>query len=177
MSPVQNIANSVNLGLHVYFTGVLQNYARKYTIPIDHLGFEFDVLDVEVDGEGEDISRPQDGAYIKAGPQHAVEWLLHDVLWCSCCRGCSWREQGGTARRRSSESPTQRSSLTSFPLYVSSTLQYCTHHTLSVFPSRYGPSLAEETSSSLSRPTSLPCIRPVLGGALSPPQAIPPTTS
>lgn len=38
-----------------------QNYARKYTIPIDHLGFEFDVLKVEDDM----ASKPEDGAYIK----------------------------------------------------------------------------------------------------------------
>ena len=46
------------------YTGVLQNYARKYTIPIDHLGFEFKVMEMEDGGEG-DISRPLDGAYIK----------------------------------------------------------------------------------------------------------------
>ena len=46
-----------------------QNYARKYTIPIDQLGFEFEVLKVEDDME----SKPEDGAYIKVKIfQHSI---------------------------------------------------------------------------------------------------------
>jgi dynein heavy chain len=55
-----------------FLTGVLQNYARQYTIPIDHLGFEFEVMDMEDEGEG--VSRPQDGAYIKGLFMEGARW-------------------------------------------------------------------------------------------------------
>lgn len=42
------------------FTGVSQNYARKYTIPIDRLGFEFEVTKHENTID----SRPEDGAFV-----------------------------------------------------------------------------------------------------------------
>ncbi|XP_006876041.1 PREDICTED: dynein heavy chain 3, axonemal [Chrysochloris asiatica] len=44
-----------------FLTGVSQNYARKYTIPIDHIGFEFEVTRQETTVE----NNPEDGAYIK----------------------------------------------------------------------------------------------------------------
>jgi dynein heavy chain, axonemal len=43
------------------FLGVLQNYARKYKIPIDQLGFEFDFMSLT---EAE-LNKPEDGAYVK----------------------------------------------------------------------------------------------------------------
>ena len=44
-----------------FLTGVSQNYARKYKIPIDQLGFEFDFLKATEDK----LSKPNDGAYVK----------------------------------------------------------------------------------------------------------------
>ena len=41
-------------------TGVSQNYARKYTIPIDKLGFEYRMTREEK----EMPEKPDDGAYI-----------------------------------------------------------------------------------------------------------------
>ena len=52
-----------------------QNYARKYTIPIDQLGFEFEVLKVEDDMK----SKPEDGAYIKVNkPEQQNDLSLLD---------------------------------------------------------------------------------------------------
>ncbi|ESO02274.1 hypothetical protein HELRODRAFT_188646 [Helobdella robusta] len=42
-----------------FFTGVFQNYARKYLIPIDMLGYQYDMMYSDVVSE-----KPEDGAYI-----------------------------------------------------------------------------------------------------------------
>ncbi len=65
------------------FSGVLQNYARQYTIPIDHLGFEFVVLKEENDM----ASKPDDGAYVKVGCSlshkcfimYCTDWFIGSV--------------------------------------------------------------------------------------------------
>lgn len=44
-----------------FLTGVLQNYARKHTIPIDHLDFEFEITSMEITAE----VCPSSGVYIK----------------------------------------------------------------------------------------------------------------
>ena len=68
-----------------FLTGVLQNYARKYTIPIDHLGFEFELLKEESDME----EKPDAGAYVKVYTQIAsspqselfISGLPHQEAW------------------------------------------------------------------------------------------------
>ena len=45
-----------------FLTGTLQNYARKYQLPIDTLEFSFHVKDTM----GEDVTeKPEDGCYIR----------------------------------------------------------------------------------------------------------------
>merc|ERR1712072_920511 len=48
---------------HGFLTGAMQNYARKYAIPIDTLGFDFGIVhDVPEDGKG--VDPPDDGIHV-----------------------------------------------------------------------------------------------------------------
>ncbi|KAH8945969.1 hypothetical protein BDL97_12G068400 [Sphagnum fallax] len=60
---------------HAFLTGVLQNFARKYRIPIDTIIFQFQTM-------------PKGGNY---------ETKLDDVLGATL-RGCLWKEHGGIMR-------------------------------------------------------------------------------
>ena len=55
-----NLVTTVTQNYVPLFPGVSQNFARRYRIPIDFLGFEYEVMAEEKSMPG----RPEDGAYI-----------------------------------------------------------------------------------------------------------------
>uniref|UniRef100_A0A8C9V6G4 Dynein axonemal heavy chain 7 n=1 Tax=Scleropages formosus TaxID=113540 RepID=A0A8C9V6G4_SCLFO len=53
-----------------FLTGVSQNFARKYSIPIDYIGFEFEVTKQET----QMTQKPKDGAYVKGLFLEGARW-------------------------------------------------------------------------------------------------------
>ena len=56
-----------------FLTGVLQNYARKYTIPIDEILFDFEFIKEEIK------DKPQDGAYVQGLYIEGAKWDYDDM--------------------------------------------------------------------------------------------------
>ncbi|CAD8159976.1 unnamed protein product [Paramecium pentaurelia] len=60
-----------------YLTGVLQNFARKYIIPIDEIKFEYKIMDQSIDEHIE--SRPDDGAYVWGLYIEGAKWNFNTM--------------------------------------------------------------------------------------------------
>ena len=54
---------------HAFLTGIGQNFARKYKLPIDMVGFDFTCLP-----EGDYSVKPEDGAYVRGVFLEGCKW-------------------------------------------------------------------------------------------------------
>eukprot|EP01138_Halocafeteria_seosinensis_P006356 gb/GECG01006497.1/.p1 GENE.gb/GECG01006497.1/~~gb/GECG01006497.1/.p1 ORF type:complete len:3153 (+),score=416.35 gb/GECG01006497.1/:1-9459(+) len=57
-----------------FMTGTLQNHARKYSIPIDSLGFKFTILDAMTGSELSDSDIPEDGVLVEGMFVDGARW-------------------------------------------------------------------------------------------------------
>merc|ERR1719361_1122710 len=57
-----------------FITGILQNHSRKYKIPIDILGFEFEVLSGKYDPEKDIQEPPEDGVFVYGLYLDGAKW-------------------------------------------------------------------------------------------------------
>ena len=61
--------------VHAFMTGAMQNYARRYTLPVDTLNFEHIMLEQETYTE-----KPQDGVYVYGPFCEACRWNKETML-------------------------------------------------------------------------------------------------
>ena len=61
---------------HAFLTGVAQNFARKYKIPIDNVSFDFECL-----AKGGDYGKkPEDGAYVYGMFVEGARWCYEEEI-------------------------------------------------------------------------------------------------